>query len=352
MRDELLAYLLNDLDDEERLRIEARIESDPIWQHELERLRSCVEEAHQASPSETDPSETDSPPEDLVRRTCSFVKQASAQGELSPSVLPAGLTESIDVAAPVKSRWSLLDMVVAGGILLVMGTLLLPALREGRDAARRQQCHDNLHRLGAALAQFAEQTDGQIPAIGRHENAGMYAVKLLEKGSLTREQLAELLVCPSTQLAEDIYSGVIVMRIPTRRELAAAKGVQRKLLLVNMGGSFAYRIGYVDKQKNYRQVDFTQRCNAPVMADKPCSSVVGFQSANHGGCGQNVLFQDQSVRYLQLCIETTDRDKHWFLNEDKQPAAGKHQNDIVMIRSEATPFGRSPFVQKGTANEH
>jgi hypothetical protein len=347
MRDELLAYLLNDLDDEERLRIEARIESDPIWQHELQRLRSCVEEAQRASSSETDPSETDAPPEDLVRRTCSFVKQASAQGELSPSVLPAMLTESLDAAAPAKRRWSLLDMVVAGGILLVMGTLLLPALREGRDAARRQQCHDNLHRIGTALAQFAEQSNGQLPAIGRHENAGMYALKLLEKGILTRQQLAELLVCPSTPLAEDIHRGVIVLRIPTRRELAAAKGAQRKSLLVNMGGSFAYRIGYTDKQGNYRQVDFTQRCNAPVMADKPCTSVVGFQSANHGGCGQNVLFQDQSVRYIQLCIETTDRDKHWFLNEDDQPAAGVNRNDIVMIRSEARPFGRLTVQEKG-----
>ena len=339
MRDELLAYLLNDLDDEQRARIKARLESDPTWRHELERLRSYVEGAHEASDSEAD-----IPPADLVDRTCSFVKQASAQGELSPTVLPPMLTESLDVAAPAKRRWSLLDMAVAGGILLVMGTLLLPALRESRDAARRQQCHDNLHRLGTALAQFAEHSKaGQLPAIDRNENAGMYAIKLVESGMLTREQLVELLVCPSTQLADDVQRGVIVMRIPTRRELAVAKGAQLKSMLENMGGSFAYRIGYVDKQKNYRQIEFGGRSNAPVMADKPCTSVVGFQSANHGGCGQNVLFQDQSVRYLQFCIETDRSDRHWFLNEDKQPAAGKNLHDIVMIRSEATPFG--PFAE-------
>ncbi len=343
MRDELLAYLLNDLDNAQRSRIEARLESDPIWRHELERLRSYVEEAHQVNSAEAD-----SPPEDLVHRTCSFVKQASAQGALSPAVLPASLTESQDAAAPRTRRWSLLDIGVMACILLVMGTLLFPALRASRDAARRQQCHENLHRLGVALAKFAEQSSGQIPTIDRHENAGMYAIKIVESGVLTRAQLAELLVCPATQLAEDTHQGVRVIRTPTRMELATAQGAKLKSLLENMGGSFAYRIGYVDKRGSYLQVKFSQRCNAPIMADKPSASVVGFQSANHGGCGQNVLFQDQSVRYVQLCIQT-DRDRHWFLNEDDQPAAGKHKHDIVMIRSEARPFGFLTNSRKGIA---
>ncbi len=333
MRDELLAYLLNDLDDEQRSRIEARLESDPVWRHELERLRSYMGEAR-----DTSTGETDTPPEDLVHRTCLFVKQASAQGALSPAVLPASLTESQDAAAPKNRRWTFLDMSVVAGLMLVMASLLLPALRESREAARRLKCQENLHRLGFALAQFAEQSGGQLPAIGRHENAGMYALKLVESGILTRGQLIELLVCPSTQLAEDVSRGVRVIRIPSRLELASATGAKLQSLLDNTKSSFAYRIGYVDEQGIYRQVTFTGRCNAPVMSDKPSFASVGYQSDNHKKCGQNVLFQDQSVRYFQLCIQT-NRDKHWFLNEDDQPAAGKHKNDIVMMRSEMSPFG-------------
>jgi len=345
MRDEILAYLLGDLDDEQRRRIEERLESDPIWRHEVERLRSYVEEANAIGTSEVD-----NPPADLVHRTCSFVKQASAQGALSPAVLPASLTESQDEAAPQSRGWSLLDFAVAAGILLVIGMLLFPALQEGRDAARRLQCQEKLRSLGFALAFYAEQAGGQIPAIERHENAGMYAVKLVESGILTREQLVDLLVCPSTPLAEDIDRGVTTVHIPKRLELAEATGAQLKLLRENMGGSFAYRIGYVDKKGNYRQVQFVGRSSAPMMADKPSPAVVGFQSANHGGCGQNVLFQDQSVRYFQLCIQA-DRDRHWFLNEDDLPAAGKHQKDIVMIRSEATPFGLLTISRKGVAEQ-
>ena len=337
MRDELLAYLLNDLDDEQRLRIEARLESDPIWRHELERLRSYVEEAYT-----TEAAEEDAPPEDLVHRTCSFVKQASAQGALSPAVLPASLTESQEVAAPRNRRFSLLDFAAVACIFLVLGSLLFPALRKSRDAARRQQCQENLHRLGIALAQFAEHSGGQLPAIERHENAGMYALKLFESGFLASENL---LVCPSTTLAEDISRGVVVMHFPTRRELAAATGAELRSLLEHMGGSFAYRIGYIDQNGIYRQAKFSGRSNVPIMSDKPNPDYYGYQSYHHGICGQNVLFQDLSVRYIRVCIQT-DRDKHWFLNEDKQPAAGKHKYDIVMMPSEATPSGSFVVMKK------
>ena len=333
MRDELLAYLLNDLDDEQRSRVEAKLESDPIWRHELERLRSYVDEAREPS------DEPAAVPDDLVSRTCSFVKEASARGALSPAVLPASLTEAQDTPATRRKRWTLVDFAVVGSILVVMGTLLVPALRESRDAARRLQCQEKLRAIGFALGFYAEQSGGQLPAIGRNENAGMYALKLVESGVLTEEQMVELLACPSTQLADDIHRGVVVLRIPTRLELAKSSGPQLQTLRKLMGGSFAYRVGYVDTKGRYRQIQFTGRSNAPLMADKPSDQLVGFQSANHGGCGQNVLFQDFSARYVYLCRQE-GQDQHWYLNEQGHPAAGTHKNDVVMMSSELRPLDR------------
>jgi len=331
MRDELLAYLLNDLDPEQRQRIEARLESDPIWQRELERLHSYIKAAENTT-SETD----ELPPSDLVDSTCSFVKRATGQGETDPTVLPAALSESHDAAAHSK-RWSLVDMAVAAGILLTIGTLLLPALRESRDSARRLQCQENLRGLGTALASYAQRFQGKLPPIQRNENVGMFVVKLADHGFLTREQLARLLACPSTQLAADIFSGDVVLRVPTQQELRAATKTERESLRKNMAGSFAYRIGYVDPQGKYHQVQFVGRSNAPMMADAPSFSIVGFQSANHGGCGQNVLYQDLSVRYVQQCTQT-DNEDHLYLNEDDQHAAGRHEHDIVLGRSEIRPL--------------
>ena len=332
MRDELLAYLLNDLDDQQRERIEARLDGDPIWQHELQRLRALVEA------QDPDAADTDSVPVDLVDRTCSFVKQASSQGALSPAVLPASLSESCEIAPPKSKRWSLLDMAVVASILLALGTLLVPALRSSRDAARRSQCQEKLHQLGSALNRFAWQSEGQLPAIDRHENAGSFSLQLVESGIITREQLVELLVCPSTQLAEDIFSGKVVLRLPTRRELRIANGEELLSLLETMGGSFAYRIGYFDEQGNFHQIEFSGSSNEPIMADKPSFNVVGFQSDHHKNCGQNVLFQDQSVRYVLICLQN-ENDEHWFLNADGEHAAGKSEYDIVMARSEAGPSG-------------
>jgi hypothetical protein len=108
-----------------------------------------------------------------------------------------------------------------------------------------------------------------------------------------------------------------------------------------MGGSFAYRVGYFDPQGEYHQVDFLARSTAPVMADAPNFELAAFQSTNHGGCGQNVLFQDCSVRYYTICKQQ-GQDKNWFLNAEGQHAAGKHPSDIVMIRSESSPLGHRP----------
>ncbi len=332
MRDELLAYLLNDLDDEQRRRIEERLEVDPIWQHELERLSTLIDA------QEPNKNEVGELPDDLVRRTCSFVKQASSQGALSPAVLPASLTESQERLVSRGNRWSLVDWGVVAAILLVMGSLLLPAIRESRDAARRAQCQDNLHQLGTLLAMVAEQTGGELPRIAHDENAGMYAVKLAEQGFISHEKLAELVLCPSSQLADDVRRGLTVFRVPGRQELQIANSAEIRSLRKIMGGSYAYRIGYVTNRGSYRHVNFTSSTYEPMMADKPSFAVVGFQSDHHGSCGQNVLFQDQSVRFVQMCLEK-NRDKNWYLNEDNQHAAGKSKHDVVMIRSEARPMG-------------
>lgn len=344
MRDELLAYLLNDLDEEQRGRIESRIKSDPIWQHELKRLRSYIE----AAPSLDDDSFTtaleaeETLPVDLVNRTCSFVQQASSQGELSPAVLPPTLSESQDSVSSKSKRWSLVDLGVAASILLMLGTLLLPAIQESRAAARRAQCKSNLYAIGKALVRFSDQSNGQIPTIGRNENAGMYAVKLVERGILTREQIIRLLVCPSTQLADDVYNGVITIRIPTRQELATATDKDLAPLLENMGGSFAYRVGYLSQQEDgqpimYRQIPFTRNSQIPMMADKPSNEIHAYQSANHGGCGQNVLFEDLSIRYVTVCIEQ-GHDRNWYVNIYGQPGAGTNPEDVVLLRSESFPL--------------
>jgi len=327
MRDELLGYLLNDLSAEQRSRVEARLESDPIWQHELNRLRQCMK-AYEVDPEAC-------PPEDLVNRTCSFVQKAVENvpdASTTPQVAPASLTESQDPSSS-RRRWSRADIAVGGGIFLALVMLALPALSESREAARRLRCQNNLRDLGAALGDYAEQLGGQLPKIRPGENAGVFVIELADRGLLTRAELQELLVCPSTPLADDVFAGRVVMRVPTRDELATASETVRQQYRKRMSGSFAYRIGYVNAAGEYHRVKFDRSGRAPLLADAPSFSVAGFQSANHGGCGQNILYQDLSARYRRQCV-SNDCEDHMFLNANDQHAPGRHRQDVVLLRSE------------------
>jgi len=333
MRDKLLAYLLGDLGPEERQRIVDRIESDPIWQRELKLLESCLE-AHEADPHSA------SQPTDLVDRTCSLVRQSASNSIATPpgtQVVPVSLTESRDRVASLQS-WSLADLAVGAGVLLVLGMLLFPALRESRDAARRVKCQDNLKNLGTALVEYAEKSNQGLPHVDLGENAGSFVIDLAESQLLTREQLVELLVCPSSPLADEVFAGMVVIRIPTPQALRTAQEKSLDTLLKFMAGSYAYRFGYHDQSGQYRQVKFEGRSDAPMLADAPSVSVAGFQSPNHGGCGQNVIFQDLSSRYFQQCTAGENAD-HLFLNEAHRHAAGRNAHDIVLGRSEADPAG-------------
>jgi len=330
MRDELLAYLLGDLGPEESQRIVERLENDPIWQRELKLLQSCMK-AHEADP------QSFNQPADLVDRTCSLVRYAAAKNH-PPQAAPASLTESCDRAVSRLRSWSFADLAVGAGVLLVLGMLLFPALRESRDAARRAKCQNNLKNLGTALVEYAEKSNHGLPHVELGENAGSFVVDLAESGMLTRKQMAELLVCPSSPLADEVFAGRVMIQIPTPQSLKTASKESLASMRKFMAGSYAYRFGYRDEQGRYRQIKFEGRADAPMLADAPNISVAGFQSPNHGGCGQNVVFQDLSARYFDRCSAGKHTD-HLFLNEDRQHAAGRHARDVVLGRSEADPAG-------------
>ena len=63
----------------------------------------------------------------------------------------------------------------------------------------------------------------------------------------------------------------------------------------------------------------------------------GQQSDNHGGRGQNVLFEDGHVQFLTTSRPSGASDDI-FVNDDDQVAAGVHQDDSVIASSGVTPI--------------
>ncbi|QDU63333.1 hypothetical protein Pan216_42110 [Planctomycetes bacterium Pan216] len=66
-------------------------------------------------------------------------------------------------AASTRWAFSLIELLVALAILGILVALLLPAVIQAREAARRMQCRSNLKQLGIAVHQYLE-THGVFPA--------------------------------------------------------------------------------------------------------------------------------------------------------------------------------------------
>jgi hypothetical protein len=189
--------------------------------------------------------------------------------------------------------------------------------------------------LWLVLANYAEDHEDFYPRIRPHENAGSFAVQLVEKGYIRAEDLAVLLVCPGAPLADAIRSGQLVMRIPSSAALRSMSPAQLAAARRTMSPFYAYRFPYRVGQE-YHYVRDERRALSPIFSDTSGSRRDGFMSPNHGGSIVQVMSQDGSVKSLRSCTVPGLNDD-LFLNAMGLVAAGVGRHDTVLGRSEATP---------------
>jgi hypothetical protein len=311
MRENLIGYLLDALEPAEQELVEARLSHDPQCRRELELLkRSLASLAIDKGHFE--------PPMGLAARTEEFV---AVQTKVRPA--PAVTT--------VPSRWSMADLVVAAGIFLAATLLFWPAMQQSRFAARVTQCQKNLGELGMAFDKHSQFHPKQLPsgeASGRLSGAGMYAVLLQERKMLPR---VHVIICPATPLADQAGQ----FRVPSLAELREAQQDQLVRLRKQMGGSYGYSLGFVLNNKYHPPADL-RRPRRALMADVPSTSD-SHASANHDGRGQNVLFEDLHVEFLEGCQPPGCKD-HIFVNDRGEIRAGLHPEDTVIAPSDVSPW--------------
>ena len=74
-------------------------------------------------------------------------------------------TPGATLTKPTRPGFSLIEVLVAIGIIGVLAGLLLPAIQAARGAARRTQCVNNLRQFALALHGYAGNWDGFPPAV-------------------------------------------------------------------------------------------------------------------------------------------------------------------------------------------
>jgi len=338
MREDLIAYALGELNDAERDRVEQLLADDEQLRSELEQIKCCLADVEAVDDTPAD--EVPGIPRGLADRTADGILHRCQAGDRSHGTTRGslGLAATGHLLSPV-------DMTVAIGVLLTVGSLLLPALYGSRNQAQGLSCTNNLRELGQALIAYSHEHRNFFPFVRPDEHAGIYAPRLREAGLIDPATLDQHLVCPASPLAEQLAEENRQFHVPSQAELSLAKGMWRVELQRSCGGSYGYQVGYL-KGRHYLPVKNRNHSLVPILADTASIADNNRVGANHSGNTVNVLFQNGSVHKLRGC-QVPCADDHLFLNQRGEPAAGLTWHDAVVL-----PSGQTPGVEPQQMPEH
>lgn len=327
MEPDLLGYLLNALDTEERRAVDQHLENHPEVRRQLVGLRRLLRPLADENEVEYEPSA------EMFFKTLRII--AGQRGrEQAVQAMSVSRRYRIAEAPPTRpARWRRADILVAACIAMIVVLLVPPAVLQVRHLKQIADCADNLAQLHVAMQRFADDRHGQLPAPdaeGPFNNAGVYAAKLRDAGFWTGNLRVN---CPA-----NVRRGRPVIPPPTLEEICAQHTDDRQAYercLKVMGGCYAFNLGYDDGGK-YLPINSALGDEIPVMADRPYRATESAEwqianSPNHNGRGQNVLYNGGHVRFVTSRIINQD---DLYLNRDGRLAPGRGIGDNVLAPSE------------------
>src|ERR1051325_4675717 len=102
------------------------------------------------------------------------------------------------------ASFTLIELLVVITILPILAALLLPALKNAKETAKRSCCINNLRQIGIGMFTFADDNDGALPFRGYYTSSsdtivGSYLSVLFNVSPLVNGGYAkaEIFYCPS-----------------------------------------------------------------------------------------------------------------------------------------------------------
>jgi prepilin-type N-terminal cleavage/methylation domain-containing protein/prepilin-type processing-associated H-X9-DG protein len=253
--------------------------------------------------------------------------------------------------------FTLVELLVVIGIIALLISILLPSLNRARETANRVKCGSNLRQIGQALLLYANEnkgnysrtrydlatvttinaandiTNGVLPPnqtrdpfmtpvpSGVLNNDVAQAVFLLVR---TQDITPEVFVCPSSNAEKDTYGGAGAPGSGATAQNKTSFSNWRK----NLSYSYANPYPTTAAIANGYKLNQTNGAEFAIMADMNPGTTTSGQydvklpanetdsqknmqkanSPNHQGAGQNVLFGDGHVDFVQNPFVGTQRD--------------------------------------------
>lgn len=302
MNDDLLSYVLNLSEPDERQRLEKRLQTEPELQRQVDAWRRL------AAPLAAD-REDPEPLPGLAERTIEFVTlQASRSGQATElreniSDLPAerlqALVEILDRRAmTAQSRWRRWDVAAVACMLVIFAGLVFATIPFVRQQQERIACQNQLRELHRGLEIYSDIHEGQYPQVREEPpfNTAAAVAPLLQEAGAVPSNLS--FACPASVMMPATYAYTLGYREPTGQLVGLEKH------------------------------SISEKDNLPILADRPITRTGNGVSPEHR-YGQNVLFMAGHVRFCTTTKVGIGGDEI-YINQFGRVAAGLHHRDTVL----------------------
>jgi prepilin-type N-terminal cleavage/methylation domain-containing protein/prepilin-type processing-associated H-X9-DG protein len=170
--------------------------------------------------------------------------------------------------------FTLIELLVVIAIIGILAGILLPVLSRARESARKTQCMSNVKQIGMGLIMYANENSETFPS-STASNPSMASINLLYDTYISDNKVFN---CPSdTTVTAATNAGMSVSTSGGSEYFTSAQC------------SYGY-------DRSHSQAD---DADVALLADRPPSSPDATTSTtNHNGRGQNVVYVDGHVEFV------------------------------------------------------